>query len=211
MSMPATSFDLAAQVDSLKREETWQRSDRVARTLVQRPRFHLVLTVIKLGAALREHRAEGHVTVQTVVGHLRMHVGAQSVDLPAGHLLALHVTPANEQERKQVAILAKAVQDVTGETVEVAFVDQGFTGAAAAADAAAHGIRQEVVKLEEAKRGFVLLPRRWVIERSFAWAARFRRLARDDERLPATVAGLHFVAFACLMLHRLLTIAVQSP
>jgi len=89
MSMPATSFDLAAQVDSLKREETWQRSDRVARTLVQRPGFHLVLTVIKLGAALREHRAEGHVTVQTVAGHLRLHVGAQSVDLPAGHLLAL--------------------------------------------------------------------------------------------------------------------------
>jgi transposase len=128
-----------------------------------------------------------------------------------GHLLAVHVTPANDHERKQVAILANAVQEVTGETVEVAFVDQGYTGAAAAADAAAHGIRLEVVKLEEAKRGFVLLPRRWVIERSFAWAARFRRLARDYERLPETVRGLHFVAFACLMLHRLLTVAAQSP
>jgi len=50
-----------------------------------------------------------------------------------------------------------------------------------------------VVKLEEAKRGFVLLPRRWVVERSFAWASRFRRLARDYERLPATVAGLHWL------------------
>ena len=48
----------------------------------------------------------------------------------------------------------------------------------------AHGIRLEVVKLPEAKRGFVLLPRRWVVERSFAWATRFRRLARDYERLP---------------------------
>lgn len=128
-----------------------------------------------------------------------------------GHLLALLVTPANEQERAQVKALAKAVQDVTGESVEVAFVDQGFTGDAAADDAAAHGIRLEVVKLDEAKRGFVLLPRRWVIERSFAWLARFRRLARDYERLPETVAGLHFVAFACLMLHRLLTVAVQRP
>ena len=91
---------------------------------------------------------------------------------------------------------------MTGETVEVAFVDQGYTGEQPAADAAAHGIRLEVVKLAEAKRGFVLLPRRWVVERSFAWAARFRRLARDYERLPETVAGLHFVAFACLMLHR---------
>ena len=63
-------------------------------------------------------------------------------------------------------------------------------------------MRLEVVKHEEAKRGFVLLPRRWVVERDFAWASRFRRLAKDYERLPATLAGLHFVAFACLFLQR---------
>jgi transposase len=123
----------------------------------------------------------------------------------------LRVTPANAQDRAQVAALAEAVQDATGSTVDLAFVDQGYTGEQPAADAAIHGIRLEVVKLEEAKRGFVLLPRRWVIERSFAWAARFRRLAKDYERLPETVAGLHFVAFACLMLHRLVTVAAQSP
>ncbi len=39
-----------------------------------------------------------------------------------------------------------------------------------------------------------------VVERSFAWATRFRRLAKDYERLPQTVAGLHFLAFVCLML-----------
>jgi transposase len=120
-----------------------------------------------------------------------------------GLLLALKVTPANEQDRAQVGELAEQVQEVTGETVELAYVDQGYTGETPAAEAEAHGIRLEVVKLPEAKRGFVLLPRRWVVERSFGWAARFRRLARDDERLPETVAGLHFVAFACLMLHRM--------
>jgi transposase len=57
-----------------------------------------------------------------------------------------------------------------------------------------------VVKHTEAKKGFVLLPRRWVVERSFGWAARFRRLARDYERLSETLAGLHYVAFVCLML-----------
>jgi transposase len=128
-----------------------------------------------------------------------------------GHLLALHVTPANQQERDQVAILAAAVQEATGDAVEVAFVDEGYTGDDPAADAAAHGIRLEVVKLPEAKHGFVLLPRRWVVERSFAWAARFRRLARDYERLPETLAGLHFLAFACLMVHRLITVVAQSP
>src|SRR4051794_31048625 len=128
-----------------------------------------------------------------------------------GHLLALHVTPADEQERDQVAVLAEAVQEVTGGSVELAYVDQGYTGTEPAAEAAARGIRLEVVKLPEAKKGFVLLPRRWVVERSFAWAARFRRLAKDYERVPDVVAGLHFVAFACLMLHRLLTVAAQSP
>jgi transposase len=65
-----------------------------------------------------------------------------------------------------------------------------------------NGIRLEVLKRLETKRGFVLLPRRWVVKRDFAWASRFRRLVKDYERLPATVAGLHFVAFACLFLHR---------
>jgi len=128
-----------------------------------------------------------------------------------GEVLAMRVTPANASDRAQVAALAAEVQDVTRQTVEVGFVDQGYTGEQPASDAAAHGIRLEVVKLEEAKRGFVLLPRRWVVERSFAWAARFRRLAKDYERLPETVAGLHFLAFACLMLHRLVTVAAQSP
>src|SRR5215470_1876476 len=80
-----------------------------------------------------------------------------------GLLLALKVTAASEQERAQVADLAGAVQAATGQTVEVAFVDQGYTGERAEADAAARGIRLEVVKLAEAKRGFVLLPRRWVV------------------------------------------------
>jgi transposase len=130
---------------------------------------------------------------------------------PLGHLLALHVTPANEQERDQVDTLAAAVQVVTGDAVTVAFVDEGDTGDDPAAAAAAHGIRLEVIRLPEVKRGFVLLPRRWVVERTFAWAARFRRLARDYERLPETFAGLHFIAFACLMAHRMLTTAAQSP
>jgi transposase len=120
-----------------------------------------------------------------------------------GHLLALRVTPANEDDRAQVGQLVQAVQELTGQNVELAYVDQGYTGEAPAAAALAHGVQLEVVKLPEARRGFVLLPRRWVVERSFAWMARFRRLARDYERLPTTLAGLHFIAFACLMLARI--------
>lgn len=119
-----------------------------------------------------------------------------------GHLLGLHVTPADEQDRAQVGVLAEQVQQVTGENVKLAWVDQGYTGPTAAEAASQHGIELEVVKLPTAKKGFVLLPRRWVVERSFGGATRFRRLVRDFERLPETVAGLHFLAFACLFLKR---------
>ena len=123
-----------------------------------------------------------------------------------GYLLAVIVTPANEQDRAQVGRLAEKVQEVTGESVDLAFVDQGYTGEKAEHAAAEHGIRLEVVKLAEAKKGFVLLPRRWVVERSFGWAARFRRLARDYERLPETLAGLHYLAFAILMLKQVVEV-----
>ena len=119
-----------------------------------------------------------------------------------GHLLALVVTPADVGDREVVAELAARVRDASEARVEVAFVDQGYTGERAAADAGAAGIELVVVKLPVAKRGFVLLPKRWVVERSFAWATRFRRLARDHERLATVLCGLHVLAFAVLMLRQ---------
>jgi transposase len=111
-----------------------------------------------------------------------------------GQLLALYVTPANEQDRAQVEQLAQPVQAITGETVEVAFVDQGYTGEQPEQAAAAHGIRLEVVKWPEAKKGFVpaeratplgrgaelrlgcslspLGPRLRALARNFGWLAR---------------------------------------
>ncbi len=118
-------------------------------------------------------------------------------------MLALRVTPANEQDRAQVGELAAEVQAATGQNVKLAHVEQGYTGAQPAEAAAEQGIELEVVKLSEAKRGFVLLPRRRVMERTFGWAARFRGLARDYERLSSTFLGLHWLAFACLMLRNL--------
>ena len=116
------------------------------------------------------------------------------------HLLAVDVTPANEQERAQVQQLCTAVQEATGQSVEVAWADQGYTGKDAKNQAAEQGIDLQIIKLPEAKKGFVLLPRRWVVERSFGWLARFRRLSRDYERLPQVLAGLHFLVFVLLML-----------
>jgi transposase len=121
-----------------------------------------------------------------------------------GNLLALKVTAGNEQEREQVAELAAKLQEVTGGTVEKAFVDQGYTGENAAQQASDHGIVLEVVKHTEAKKGFVLLPRRWVVERTFGWLGRFRRLTRDFERLAKVLAGWHWLAFLVLTIKQVL-------
>ena len=122
-----------------------------------------------------------------------------------GHLLALHVTPADEPDRQQVEKLSEAIQELTNDSIELAFVDQGYTGEQAEEDAALYDIQLEVVKFPEVKKGFVLLPRRWVVERSFAWLARFRRLTKDYERLPKTLEGLHFPASCCIKLYTYFT------
>ena len=112
-----------------------------------------------------------------------------------GQGLALSSTPANEDDRKQGA----AIPGVTGQRVEIAHVNQG--------------IRLEVVKKPGARKGFGLLPKRWVVEHSFAWPSRFRRLARDYERLTQSFEGYHWLAFSILMLAKaapLLCIATQQ-
>jgi transposase len=120
-----------------------------------------------------------------------------------GYLLSLHVAAADQQDRAHVGKLARDVQQQTGKSVELAYVDQGYTGERPAEAAKKQKIELAVVKLPEAKRGFVLLPRRWVAERSFAWLTRFRRLAKDYERLASTLKGMHLAAFAIVMLARL--------
>ncbi len=133
----------------------------------------------------------------------KVHIGVDTL----GHLLALTVTVVNEQERAQVGQLARKLQEVTAQTIELAYVDHGYTGEQPAQEAQNQGIKLEVVKLQEAKKGFVLLPRCLVVERSFAWAARFQRLARDYERLASSLEGIHRIAFVTLMLN---AIACQS-
>ena len=128
----------------------------------------------------------------------KVHVAVDAM----GNLPASKVTAADEQERGQVAELAARVREVTGGTVEIGFVDQCYTGENAARQAGGHGIKLEVVKHTEARKGFVLLPRRWVVERTFGWLGRFRRLTRDYERLAEVLAGWHRRAFATLIIRQ---------
>jgi transposase len=106
-----------------------------------------------------------------------------------GHLLALKVTAEDQDDRAQVAALAEHAQEVSVGPVELAYVDQGYTGQTAAEAAQQHGIRLEMVKHP---------------------MARFRRLARDYERLETTLKGFHYIAFATLMCARLLECALTT-
>jgi transposase len=127
-----------------------------------------------------------------------------------GYLMALCVSAGNVDDRAAVETLCESVQEVTGQNVEVMFADQGYTGENVQDDANWNTIDLVVVKRPEAVKGFVLLPRRWVVERSFAWVTRFRRLGRDLERLPGVFAGLHWAVFGILMLAKLMREVVTS-
>ena len=119
-----------------------------------------------------------------------------------GYPLAVQASAANEQDRDHVASLVEQVQDETGGTVELAYADQGYTGDKAAQAADAEGIELVVVKKAKGQQGLIVLPKRWVVERSFGWVARCRRLLRDFERLSEVLVGMHMVAFACVMLRQ---------
>lgn len=173
----------------------------ILRLLAQRPSIHpsaVVLDSRTVQSTPESGARSGYDGYKRRKGS-KVHVAVDTL----GHLLALRVSAANEQDRAQVGELAEAIQDVTGQSVRLAYVDQGYTGETPAEAAAEHGIQLQVVKLPEARRGFVLLPRRWVVERSFAWLSRFRRLGRDYERLASTFSGFHWLAFISLLLHSL--------
>lgn len=119
-----------------------------------------------------------------------------------GYPLAVQASAGNEQDRDHLAPLVAQVQDETGGTVQVAFADQGYTGEKATNAAAAEGIKLVVVKKAQGQQGFIVVPKRWVVERSFGWMSRCRRLLRDFERLSEVLVGMHMVAFACVMLRQ---------
>ena len=94
---PFLEFDLAAQVQNLRQEEAWT-SGRNSKTMVKHPDLRLVLTIMKANTRIHEHSAAGSISVQTISGHIRMHVEGREFDLPAGHLLALEAAVPHDVE-----------------------------------------------------------------------------------------------------------------
>jgi transposase len=102
------------------------------------------------------------------------------------------------------------VQDNSGQQVTLAYAEQGYKGEAPAEAAAAQSIHLLVVNLGQTKRGFVLFPRRWVVERSLSWSARYKRLAHDYERLALNLQQFHYHAFVGFMLAKAYTLHLWS-
>jgi len=98
LSASVLTFDLAAEMEQLKREDTWQHEDHNAITLVKEPDFRVVLVAAKTGGRLEEHHAAARIAIQTISGRLRMHLPHETVELPAGHLLALDRQIAHDVE-----------------------------------------------------------------------------------------------------------------
>ena len=92
LKAPWLKFDLEDEVRRLWQEEA-TRSGRNARTLVKHPDFRVVLTILKAQGRIQEHAAGGRVSIHAIHGHLRLHVShaeaAETIDLPAGHVLVL--------------------------------------------------------------------------------------------------------------------------
>ena len=130
-----------------------------------------------------------------------------------GLVLAACVHAADVQDRRGARQLVEAMPDVL-RSVQIVWADQGYTGAFAAWLRETHGAHLEVVRHrarqawrygyeERPRHTFEVLPRRWVVERTFAWLGQSRRLSKDYERLPATSEAMIYGAMSRLMLRRL--------
>ncbi|WP_429525221.1 transposase [Paraburkholderia youngii] len=116
-------------------------------------------------------------------------------------LLASHVMPANEQEHALVGELARQIQHAKGQTVKVAFADQGYTCEEPAEAALDEEIESQIIKRTEAKNGFVPLPCRWAVDHGFGWLNHFHRLAGDQGQFPETLVGLSVVLPVFMPIH----------
>jgi transposase len=101
-----------------------------------------------------------------------------------GLLLEVTVTTADVHDSKAAPALLETFMDEPGRLLKLVWVDSAYQGPALAQAFARHGVAVHVVRRSDGQRGFVVLARRWVVERTLSWLSRSRRLNRDHERRP---------------------------
>lgn len=114
-----------------------------------------------------------------------------------GHLLAVRVTPANVPDRDGATALLEGVKDRLPR-LSLLWADGGYSGSFVERAKEAWNLTVEIVKKPK-EAGFQVLPRRWVVERTFAGFGKYRGLSKDYEGLPESSEAMIYVA----MIHRM--------
>ena len=119
-------------------------------------------------------------------------------------MLRIVIHPANVQDRDGAALVLNRRTRRRFPFIEVVFADQGYQGVKAADAVARTGNwRLEIVRRQPGAKGFEVLPKRWIVERTLSWIRRNRRIARDVEHLASTAEALVKLAMIKIMLRRL--------
>ena len=119
-----------------------------------------------------------------------------------GLLLDLEITAANVSDTQPVlALLTRGKNQCPA--LELVWADQGYEGSLGAHIMNRLRIRLSIVRRSQYEKRGQVSRRRWVVERTFAWLGRYRRLSKDYEFLPESSRAMIFAAMSCLMLRRL--------
>ncbi len=90
LAEPLLQIDLERELQQLRQEDSWQReTGRSSKTLAKYPDFRIVLILMKSGTRMRQHRAEGRISIQQLKGQVRIHLADRKVTLSTGQLLVL--------------------------------------------------------------------------------------------------------------------------
>lgn len=90
LDQPLLQPNLPAEIENLRLADSWQRgTGRSSKTLLNSPACGILLIAMKQNTETKEHRVDGRITIHTLVGHIRLRLPDQIVELPAGHLLML--------------------------------------------------------------------------------------------------------------------------
>lgn len=140
----------------------------------------------------------GYAAEKMIKGRKR-HILTDTIGLP----VAMIVHPANVQDRDGAPALLESARALLAWLRHV-FADGGYAGDKLKDALKDHGEWTiEIIKRSDAAKGFVLLPRRWVVERTIAWLNRNRRLAKDVERTIESAVTWLYIASVKLMSRRL--------
>jgi putative transposase len=123
-----------------------------------------------------------------------------------GLLMKVMVTAGDVQDRDGAKGLLEDLTEEVTKRLKLIWADGGYRGDLIDEIENTFGWRLQIVEKPKQQDGFQVLPKRWIVERTFAWLVRQRRLARDYERLPYTSEAFIYVAMIRLMLRRLATV-----